>query len=64
MNNNFAQRGDSVKITALPGLYTISVLDGMIGIVMNFDEEEKIYDVYVDGKIIQLIEEEFQLIDF
>ncbi len=40
------------------GLYKTSFYDNMIGIIVSFDEENKIYQVYVDGTMLDLIEAE------
>ena len=41
------------------GLYKTSFFDNMIGIIVGFDKENGIYQVYVKGTILDLIEAEF-----
>lgn len=46
-------------ISAMNGLYKTSFFDNMIGIIVGFDKESRIYQVYVKGTILDLIEAEF-----
>jgi len=45
-------------IVAMHGLYKTSFFDNMIGIIVGFNEKDRIYQVYVRGTILDLIEAE------
>jgi len=58
LNKKHLSKGTSVRIRAMHGLYKTSFFDNMIGIIVGFDSKNKIYQVYVRGTILDLIEAE------
>jgi len=58
LNKTIFSKGTKVRITARSGLYKVSFFNNMIGTVIGFDQENKIYQVYVEGTVLDLIEAE------
>ena len=54
--------GKSIKVKALPGLYTNSFHDGKLGIIVHYDEWESLFTVVAYEETIYLTRGEFEIL--